>query len=158
MQAPSLLSSRGRGGGKNFRDVAFSYVILRKAAAPVPAPEAWSRYSALHELLRRSGPSQEQQQQQLGLRGRQQGGDAEEEDGSQFDWDSLDEQPLLRGEWSRIVRSPKKSKGRVSMELCTPDGHVEQVTVARAAARALPGKMLAARKAEWGGLWPYPEI
>lgn len=136
VQGPALLSARGKSGGKNFRDVSFSYVVMRKSAPHVADPESWSRYSSLSALRHRKT----------------------DEVDALLDWEALEEQPLLRGEWARLIRTPKKGKGRVVLDLCTPDGHIEQVTVARSGSKALPGKLLGARKAEWGGLWPYPEI
>jgi ribosomal protein RSM22 (predicted rRNA methylase) len=42
--------------------------------------------------------------------------------------------------------------------MCTPTGTLERVVVAKGASKPLPGKYMAARKAQWGGLWPFPDV
>jgi ribosomal protein RSM22 (predicted rRNA methylase) len=51
---------------------------------------------------------------------------------------------------SRIVRHPIKHSGHVQLSLCTPEGKIENRTVARSSKAAYK----LARKAEWGDTWP----
>jgi ribosomal protein RSM22 (predicted rRNA methylase) len=62
--------------------------------------------------------------------------------------------PDTLGAWSRIIRPLKKGKGHVIMDLCTPAGHLESLVVSRSSSGDTGGYK-AARKATWGGLWPY---
>jgi ribosomal protein RSM22 (predicted rRNA methylase) len=52
--------------------------------------------------------------------------------------------------YSRIVRHPGKHSGHIQLTLCTPQGLIENRTVARSSKAAYK----AARKAEWGDSWP----
>jgi ribosomal protein RSM22 (predicted rRNA methylase) len=52
--------------------------------------------------------------------------------------------------YSRLVRHPGKHSGHVQLTLCTPQGLIENRTVARSSKIAYK----AARKAEWGDAWP----
>jgi ribosomal protein RSM22 (predicted rRNA methylase) len=50
---------------------------------------------------------------------------------------------------SRIVRHPIKHSGHVQLSLCTPEGKIENRTVARSSKAAYKS----ARRAEWGDAW-----
>ena len=50
---------------------------------------------------------------------------------------------------ARIVRHPGKHSGHVKLSLCTPQGQIENRTVARSNKAAYKS----ARKAEWGDTW-----
>mmetsp|Transcript_4056 Transcript_4056/g.15652 ORF Transcript_4056/g.15652 Transcript_4056/m.15652 type:complete len:793 (-) Transcript_4056:1768-4146(-) len=64
---------------------------------------------------------------------------------------------VCRDEWARIVRGPQKRKGHTVLALCTPTGKLKSMTVGKARGDALlPGGYAALRKAERGGLWPFP--
>ena len=63
-----------------------------------------------------------------------------------------------RDGWGRLIRNPRKNKGHVLLDMCTPIGTLERVVVAKGASKPLPGKYMAARKAQWGGLWPFPDV
>jgi len=54
---------------------------------------------------------------------------------------------------SRIVRHPGKHSGHVKLSLCTPQGQIENRTVARSS----KSEYRAARKAEWGDTWTIAE-
>ena len=49
-----------------------------------------------------------------------------------------------------------KGKRQVTMQLLSPHGTVESLVVSKRAWAAVPGAYTMARRAEWGGLWPYP--
>ena len=51
---------------------------------------------------------------------------------------------------SRIVRHPRKHGGHVQLTLCTRDGGLQALTVARSEGPAYK----LARQAEWGDAWP----
>lgn len=140
--------------GSGYKDVAFSYTILKKLPGTGEDGEGdkegrkWgdARLEALHRL--RYGDSGKG-----------------EEDGAAYpyrpkdrDWEvALLADPGREG-WGRLIRNPKKKKGHVHLDLCTPAGELERVMVAKRATRTLPGKYMAARKAQWGGLWPFPDV
>lgn len=64
---------------------------------------------------------------------------------------------VVRDEWARIVRPPRKHKGHTVLDLCTPDGELKQLTISKARGNGqLPGGYRAVRNAEKGGIWPYP--
>ena len=59
------------------------------------------------------------------------------------------------GQWSRIVRPPLKRNKHVILDVCTPQGTMERWIPSKGKLRdQFPGAYRAARKAEWGGLWP----
>eukprot|EP00952_Eustigmatos_sp_NYUAD-ZCMA_P005924 25652-Eustigmatos_ZCMA.PRE.1 len=72
-------------------------------------------------------------------------------------WRVTEEYPVW-GKWSRMIRTPKKAKGHVVMSMCKPDGSLEKRVVSRGLSRDVPGRYHAARKAQWGGLWPTQKI
>lgn len=70
-----------------------------------------------------------------------------------MDWDTYD--PLLRREdYVRLLRSPLKSKGHITMDLCLPTGKMDRFVHSRATAAEVPRFYNAIRKVSWGGLVP----
>lgn len=141
-------SGGGRGGGgSGFKDVAFSYVVLQKTDASSMAASGLEEEDARLASLRRlrADLSVIGQEQQLLVQP------------TEEDWEAATEGAPSRDGWARLIRNPKKGKGHVNLDLCHPSGQLERRVVARSAARRLPGKYLAARKAQWGGLWPAEE-
>jgi ribosomal protein RSM22 (predicted rRNA methylase) len=71
----------------------------------------------------------------------------------QADWDTY--QPTLkREEYARLLRSPLKGTGHITMDLCLPNGHLHRYVHARSEVEALPRLYNAMRKVSWGGLLP----
>ena len=64
--------------------------------------------------------------------------------------------PYQPSSWARIIAPPVKGKRQVTMQLLSPHGTVESLVVSKRAWAAVPGAYTMARRAEWGGLWPYP--
>lgn len=71
----------------------------------------------------------------------------------EIDWDEYSP-PLIRNEWSRVLRSPLKHKGHVTVDICTPQGTVDKATVSKAIIGHIPSLYTAIRKVTWGGLFP----
>ena len=145
----------GGGGGGNHKDVAFSYVILQKSSTSGVEEKGEEGEDARLAALRRLRLDLDED-------------DAEGEGEGQgrpkpsrrlhapteADWEAATEAAPARGGWARLIRNPKKAKGHVHLDLCLPGGRLERRVVARSASKRLPGKYLAARKAQWGGVWP----
>lgn len=72
----------------------------------------------------------------------------------QVDWQEYDP-PLYRDEFGRVLRSPIKRKGHLSMDLCTPYGLVERAVIAKSDVKHVPSLYTALRKTTFGGLFPY---
>ena len=71
----------------------------------------------------------------------------------EIDWE--DYKPTLhRSEWGRVLRSPLKRKGHISVDVCTPYGTVTRSTLSRASLNHIPSLYSAVKKATWGGLHP----
>jgi ribosomal protein RSM22 (predicted rRNA methylase) len=64
------------------------------------------------------------------------------------------EWPLRKEEWGRIIRSPLKKRGHVVMDVCYPDGALRRSVVTKGKEGRLPLFYRAARKSQWGGLYP----
>jgi ribosomal protein RSM22 (predicted rRNA methylase) len=63
--------------------------------------------------------------------------------------------PLQHRDWGRIVRSPIKKRGHVVMDVCYPSGTLGRSVVSRGNGEGrIPVFYRAARKAQWGGLYP----
>jgi ribosomal protein RSM22 (predicted rRNA methylase) len=63
--------------------------------------------------------------------------------------------PLQHQDWGRIVRSPIKKRGHVVMDVCYPSGTLGRSVVSRGNGEGrVPVFYRAARKAQWGGLYP----
>ena len=61
--------------------------------------------------------------------------------------------------WSRLVRPPSKRSGHIILDLCTPAGSLQRITVAASHTKLLgPGSYRMARKARWGDAWPHPAV
>jgi ribosomal protein RSM22 (predicted rRNA methylase) len=137
--------TRTSGGGGGYKDVAFSYVIVQKTPAAALVGRrgdddaaADARLAALRRL--RVDPAL----------GPEQAVHAPTE----ADWEAATEAAPTRDGWARLIRNPKKAKGHVHLDLCLPEGRLERRVVAKSASKRVPGTYLAARKAQWGGLWP----
>ena len=51
-------------------------------------------------------------------------------------------------------RSPIKSKGHITLDVCTPEGRLVRNTVSRSNLHQIPSLYTAMRKTTWGGLFP----
>eukprot|EP01034_Spumella_vulgaris_P021904 gene21904-27981_t len=71
----------------------------------------------------------------------------------EVDWDEYNP-PLHREEYGRIVRSPIKSRGHITMDLCVPSGHITRNVLSKGNLVAVPALYGALRKTTWGGLFP----
>lgn len=71
----------------------------------------------------------------------------------EIDWDEYSP-PLIRNEWSRVLRSPMKHKGHVTVDICTPLGTVDKATASKSLIGHIPSLYTAIRKVTWGGLFP----
>eukprot|EP00597_Dinobryon_sp_UTEXLB2267_P008023 CAMPEP_0170096082 /NCGR_PEP_ID=MMETSP0019_2-20121128/28358_1 /TAXON_ID=98059 /ORGANISM="Dinobryon sp., Strain UTEXLB2267" /LENGTH=294 /DNA_ID=CAMNT_0010317973 /DNA_START=56 /DNA_END=938 /DNA_ORIENTATION=- len=71
----------------------------------------------------------------------------------EVDWPAYNP-PLYRSEWARILRSPLKGKGHVTMDMCNPSGHIERTVISRSDLESVPALFVALRKSTWGGLFP----
>eukprot|EP01032_Pedospumella_encystans_P018347 gene18347-20890_t len=71
----------------------------------------------------------------------------------EVDWEEYDP-PLYREEWGRLVRSPIKSKGHITLDVCTPEGQVARSVISRSNLQHVPALFTALRKTTWGGLFP----
>lgn len=61
--------------------------------------------------------------------------------------------------WSRVLRPPRKAKGHVVLQLCTPTGELtERVVAASHVAILGSASYRLARKARWGDAWPHPAV
>jgi ribosomal protein RSM22 (predicted rRNA methylase) len=61
--------------------------------------------------------------------------------------------------WSRLVRPPSKRSGHIILDLCTPAGSLQRITVAASHVKLLgPSSYRMARKARWGDAWPHPAV
>jgi len=70
-----------------------------------------------------------------------------------IDWETYS--PLLRREeWARVVRSPIKSKGHVTVDLCVPSGVLTRSVLSKGNMLQVPALYSAMRKTTWGGLFP----
>ena len=155
-----------RGAGKQglgYKDVAFSYVIMQKTGGreggrEEGVEEGDARLAALHRL--RYGDSRAEG----GREGGREGGHSKMQSSpfpyqpEDSDWEVAVDSPPERDGWGRLIRNPKKKKGHVYLDMCSPKGKLERIVVAKRAAKPVPGKYMAARKAQWGGLWPFPDV
>ena len=64
------------------------------------------------------------------------------------------ELPLQLREWGRILRSPIKKRGHVVMDVCYPSGNIGRSVVSKGKEGRAPVIYRAARKSQWGGLYP----
>lgn len=71
----------------------------------------------------------------------------------EVDWEEYNP-PLHREEWGRVIRSPIKNRGHVSMDLCLPNGSVARSTLSKSNVMHVPSLYTAMRKTTWGGLFP----
>jgi ribosomal protein RSM22 (predicted rRNA methylase) len=71
-------------------------------------------------------------------------------------WCTAGMPPYSIQDWARIIEPPVKGKRQVTMRLLTPIGTVETLVVSKRVWAAVPGAYAMARRAEWGGLWPWP--
>ena len=65
--------------------------------------------------------------------------------------------PLRQKEWGRIIRSPIKNHGHVIMDVCYPQGFIGRSVVSKGREGRMPIVYRAARKSQWGGLYPAYE-
>jgi ribosomal protein RSM22 (predicted rRNA methylase) len=71
----------------------------------------------------------------------------------EVDWDEY--QPVLyREEWGRVLRSPIKGKGHITVDMCVPSGLIVRSILSRSGLNHFPALFIAARKTTWGGLIP----
>ena len=117
-----------------YQDEKFSYVVLRKQ------PRAEARRRAARAARRAR--------------------DARVDDDSDDAQESHHESVVRESveEWSRVIRSPKKRKGHVVVELCTARGEIERAVIAKSHGSdqgiGREGYKFA-RKLRWGDLWPF---
>lgn len=71
-------------------------------------------------------------------------------------WCTAASSPYEAMDWARIIESPARGKKQVTLKLLTPVGTVETLVVSKRAWAGVPGGYTMARRAEWGGLWPWP--
>ena len=71
----------------------------------------------------------------------------------QVDWDEYNP-PLYRREWGRVLRSPLKSTGHVTLDLCLPSGEIARNVLSKSNVVHVPSLYTALRKTTWGGLFP----
>ncbi len=71
----------------------------------------------------------------------------------QSDWEAYNP-TLKREEFARLLRSPLKGTGHITMDLCLPNGHLHRYVHSRSEVEALPRLYNAMRKIAWGGLLP----
>lgn len=62
--------------------------------------------------------------------------------------------PLYRSEYGRILRTPLKQRGHVTMDICTPAGYVKRHVLSKKHMLEVPSLYTAVRKTTWGGLHP----
>lgn len=62
--------------------------------------------------------------------------------------------PLYRSEYGRILRTPLKQRGHVTMDICTPAGYVKRHVLSKKHLLEIPSLYTAVRKTTWGGLHP----
>jgi ribosomal protein RSM22 (predicted rRNA methylase) len=74
----------------------------------------------------------------------------------EVDWDEYTP-PLHRNEWSRIIRSPIKGNGHITMDVCASSGQVVRHVLSKSNVAAIPPIFVALRKTTWGGLIPFLE-
>ena len=55
--------------------------------------------------------------------------------------------------WPRLIRDPLKATGHVTMDWCSPNGHLERAVVAKSQGQPM---WYDARKARWGDAFPWP--
>jgi len=53
-----------------------------------------------------------------------------------------------------FIRSPIKSKGHITLDVCTPEGQVARSVFSRSNLQHVPALFTALRKTTWGGLFP----
>ena len=70
-----------------------------------------------------------------------------------MDWEEYNP-PLYRAEWGRVLRSPLKSTGHVTLDLCLPSGEVARNVLSKSNVVHVPSLYTALRKTTWGGLFP----
>ena len=70
-----------------------------------------------------------------------------------IDWETY-APALRREEWGRIMRSPIKSKGHATLDLCVPSGVLTRSVLSRGNMLQVPSLYTAMRKTTWGGLFP----
>ena len=71
----------------------------------------------------------------------------------EVDWEEYTP-PLMRTEWGRVLRSPIKRKGHVSIDLCAPSGSIVRTTLSKRPLHHIPSLFTAIKKTTWGGLHP----
>lgn len=117
-----------------YQDEKFSYVVLRKQ----PRAEARRRAARATRRARDARADDDSD-------------DAEESHHESVVRESVEE-------WSRVIRSPKKRKGHVVVELCTARGEIERAVIAKSHGSdqgiGREGYKFA-RKLRWGDLWPF---
>ena len=117
-----------------YQDEKFSYVVLRKQ----PRAEA-RRRAALAARRARDARTEN-----------------DSDDAEEFHHESVVRESVE--EWSRVIRSPKKRKGHVVVELCTARGEIERAVIAKSHGLdegiGREGYKFA-RKLRWGDLWPF---
>ena len=117
-----------------YQDEKFSYVVLRKQ----PRAEARRRAARATRRARDARADDDSD-------------DAEEPHHESVVRESVEE-------WSRVIRSPKKRKGHVVVELCTARGEIERAVIAKSHGSdqgiGREGYKFA-RKLRWGDLWPF---
>jgi ribosomal protein RSM22 (predicted rRNA methylase) len=71
----------------------------------------------------------------------------------EVDWEEY-KPPLRRTEWGRVLRSPLKRRGHVSIDMCEPSGTVVRTTLSKRPLHHIPSLFTAIKKTTWGGLHP----
>lgn len=66
----------------------------------------------------------------------------------EVDWEEYNP-PLHRNEWSRIVRTPIKANGHVTMDVCSPEGQMVRHVLSKGNVKAIPALYVALRKTTW---------
>ena len=70
-----------------------------------------------------------------------------------MDWEEYNP-PLYRAEWGRVLRSPLKNTGHVTLDLCLPSGDIARNVLSKSNVVHVPSLYTALRKTTWGGLFP----
>jgi hypothetical protein len=71
----------------------------------------------------------------------------------EVDWDNYTPR-LERAEWGRVLRSPLKRKGHVSIDICAPTGDMVRSTLSKGPVSHIPSLFTAIKRTTWGGLHP----
>ncbi|CAM9882881.1 unnamed protein product [Chrysoparadoxa australica] len=135
-----------------FRAVVPSYESIKRSLTP-SAGAHYSYVAIKKEPKEEAGAEQLQPQQQPGaIEGFAAASIATETSVNETLRD-LDPARVLDG-WGRLVRPPLKSKGHVTMDICTPTGELTRTVVSRKKVAHIRGFYNASRKSRLGGLWP----